>query len=55
MTIDHEQRRVGPGDAVAIPPGIVHRDFNSGVKPLVFFCTAAPAYEHDDTVMAPGP
>ena len=38
MTIDHEQHPVGPGDAVAIPPGTVHQIFNSGIKPLVFLC-----------------
>ncbi len=54
MTIGDEQRQVGPGDAVAIPPGVVHQIFNSGLKPLVFLCCCAPAYEHDDTVMATG-
>ena len=54
MTIDHEQHPVGPGDAVAIPPGTVHQILNTGIKPLVFLCCCAPAYEHDDTVMVSG-
>jgi len=51
MMIDREQREVGPGDAIAIPPGMVHQILNSGADPLVFLCCCAPAYEHDDTVM----
>ena len=51
MTIDREQREVGPGDAIAIPPGSMHQIFNSGTAPLVFLCCCAPAYEHDDTMM----
>jgi mannose-6-phosphate isomerase-like protein (cupin superfamily) len=51
MTIDDEQRQVGPGDAIAIPPGVVHQILNSGSTPLVFLCCCAPGYEHDDTVI----
>src|SRR5258708_10198338 len=30
MTIDGEQRAVGPGDAIAIPPGAIHTITNVG-------------------------
>jgi mannose-6-phosphate isomerase-like protein (cupin superfamily) len=46
-------REVGPGDAIAIPPGEVHQIVNNGDAPLVFLCCCAPAYEHEDTVLVP--
>jgi mannose-6-phosphate isomerase-like protein (cupin superfamily) len=51
MTIDKEVRRVGPGDAIAIPPRAIHTILNSGKEPLVFLCCCAPGYENDDTVL----
>ena len=51
MQIGHELRRVGPGDAIAIPPGKVHQITALGVETLKFLCTCAPAYEHEDTVL----
>jgi mannose-6-phosphate isomerase-like protein (cupin superfamily) len=42
---------VGPGDAIAIPPGQVHWIENSTNSDLVFLCCCAPGYEHHDTVM----
>ena len=51
MTIDGHQRGVGPGDAIAIPPGAVHTICNSGGEQLVFLCCCAPPYEHSDTVL----
>jgi mannose-6-phosphate isomerase-like protein (cupin superfamily) len=51
MRIDDELRDVGPGDAVAIPPGAPHEITNTGDQILIFLCCCAPAYEHDDTVM----
>ncbi|HEY2760822.1 MAG TPA: cupin domain-containing protein [Pirellulales bacterium] len=51
MTIDDETREVGPLDAIAIPPGQTHTILNTGSEILVFLCTCAPAYEHDDTVL----
>ena len=51
MLIGDQQRPVGPGDAVAIPPGAVHQITNSGPQPLVFLCCCAPCYEHEDTVL----
>ena len=38
MTIDDEKRDVGPGDAIAIPPGAVHTILNSGQQELRFLC-----------------
>jgi mannose-6-phosphate isomerase-like protein (cupin superfamily) len=51
MTIGNEMRQVGPGDAIAIPPGEVHQIVNNGDVALVFLCCCAPAYEHEDTVL----
>ena len=51
MTIGKEERTVGPGDAVAIPPEAIHQIVNSGDRPLVFLCCCAPPYEHDDTFL----
>jgi len=49
MTLGHETRTVSPGDAIAIPPGQRHTIRNIGPGELVFLCTCAPGYEHDDT------
>jgi mannose-6-phosphate isomerase-like protein (cupin superfamily) len=51
LQIEDEHREVGPGDAVAIPPGLRHQITNTGERTLRFLCCCAPAYEHDDTVM----
>lgn len=51
MRIGDETTAVGPGDAIAIPPGLVHTITNTGDVPLVFLCCCAPAYEHSDTVL----
>jgi mannose-6-phosphate isomerase-like protein (cupin superfamily) len=51
MRIDNETRDVGPGDAIAIPPGAVHTIANTGTATLRFLCCCAPAYEHGDTVL----
>jgi mannose-6-phosphate isomerase-like protein (cupin superfamily) len=51
MTIGDENRAVGVGDAIAIPPGMIHTIVNTGMEPLEFLCCCAPAYEHDDTVL----
>jgi mannose-6-phosphate isomerase-like protein (cupin superfamily) len=54
-TSDAETRDVGPGDAIAIPPGIRHTIRNTGDTELVFLCTCAPGYEHTDTFLDPPP
>lgn len=51
MTLGHETRPVGPGDAIAIPPGVRHTIRNTGPDELVFLCTCAPGYEHSDTFL----
>lgn len=51
MQLGDEVRSVGPGDAIAIPPGMVHQITNTGRETLVFLCCCAPPYEHDDTVL----
>ena len=51
MRIGTETESVGPGDAIAIPPGEEHEITNTGQETLVFLCCCAPAYEHADTVL----
>jgi mannose-6-phosphate isomerase-like protein (cupin superfamily) len=51
ITLGVETRPVGPGDAIAIPPGMRHTIRNTGVEELVFLCTCAPGYEHSDTFL----
>jgi mannose-6-phosphate isomerase-like protein (cupin superfamily) len=55
MRIGDEARRVGPGDAIAIPPGERHQITNTGREMLKFLCCCAPGYEHDDTVLVEAP
>ena len=54
MQVGQEQRQVGPGDAIAIPPGALHQITNTGPDTLRFLCCCAPAYEHSDTTIAEG-
>jgi len=54
MRLGAETRTVGPGDAIAIPPGTVHQITNIGSTVLKFLCCCAPAYEHADTLLASG-
>lgn len=51
MQIEAAVREVGPGDAIAIPPGARHQITNIGGGVLRFLCCCAPGYEHEDTVM----
>ena len=51
MRIEGDSRDVGPGDAIAIPPGARHQITNTGTATLRFLCCCAPAYGHEDTVM----
>ncbi|MCI0360344.1 MAG: cupin domain-containing protein [Planctomycetaceae bacterium] len=51
MTIGEEKREVGPGDAIAIPPGAVHTITTTSSVPLKFLCCCAPGYEDSDTVL----
>ena len=52
MRIEGETREVKAGDAIAIPPGRKHKLWNSGNESLRLLCCCAPAYEHDDTIIA---
>jgi mannose-6-phosphate isomerase-like protein (cupin superfamily) len=52
MQVGDDGRKVGPGDAIAIPPGALHHIKNTGSEELKFLCCCAPGYEHDDTVLA---
>jgi mannose-6-phosphate isomerase-like protein (cupin superfamily) len=51
MRIGAETADVGPGDAIAIPPGKTHQIQNTGDMTLTFLCCCAPGYEHADTVL----
>ena len=51
MRIDAEEREVGVGDAIAIPPGARHKLWNIVVDTLRVLCCCAPGYEHEDTVL----
>ena len=54
MRVEVESRPVGPGDAIAIPPGASHQITNTGAVVLKFLCCCAPGYEHEDTVLEEG-
>ena len=41
--IDHEKRILGPGDAVFIPPGLVHASFNAGDEELRLLVVFSPS------------
>lgn len=51
IKIGEEARSVGPGDAIAIPPGSRHTIRNTGTDELVFLCCCAPGYDHADTFL----
>ena len=51
MRIGSQSREVNPGDAIAIPPGELHKIWNTGTEVLRLLCCCAPAYEHSDTVI----
>lgn len=48
MELDGEEREVGPGDAVLIPPGARHT-IRAGPAGARFLCCCAPPYRHEDT------
>lgn len=47
MEIDGDERQVGPGDAILIPPGAWHQI--SAISDIRFLCCCAPVYAHEDT------
>ena len=54
LRIADVERDVEPGDCAVIPPGTVHKLWNTGQDPLVLLCCCAPAYSHEDTVLTEG-
>ena len=52
MRVAAETQAVGPGDAIAIPPGAEHQIVNTGETTLRFLCCCAPGYEHSDTLLS---
>jgi len=51
LRIEAEWRDVKSGDAIAIPPGLKHKLWNTGSEVLRLLCCCAPAYEHADTII----
>ena len=51
IRIENELREVRAGDAIAIPPGLKHKLWNTGNETLRLLCCCAPSYEHSDTVI----
>ena len=51
MRLEAEVREVRAGDAVAIPPGLKHKLWNTGSETLRLLCCCAPCYEHGDTFL----
>jgi len=51
LRVGDDERDVRPGDCAVIPPGTVHKLWNTGDDPLVLLCCCAPAYSDDDTVL----
>jgi mannose-6-phosphate isomerase-like protein (cupin superfamily) len=49
MEVDGDRQRVGPGDAILIPPGAWHEIRADSAAPLRFLCCCAPPYSDDDT------
>jgi mannose-6-phosphate isomerase-like protein (cupin superfamily) len=52
MTIEGEQRTVGPGDTVVIPPRTRHKIANAADAPLVLLACCAPEWSAEDQVLA---
>lgn len=51
LRVGTEEREVRAGDAIAIPPGLKHKLWNTGPETLHLLCCCAPAYEHADTIL----
>jgi mannose-6-phosphate isomerase-like protein (cupin superfamily) len=51
IRVGQESAEVGPGDAIAIPPGVSHQITNTSQSQLRFLCCCAPGYEHEDTIL----
>lgn len=51
MRIEGELQEVKVGDAIAIPPGLKHKIWNTGAETLRLLCCCAPGYEDSDTII----
>ncbi len=51
MRVEGETHEVESGDAIAIPPGMKHKLWNTGDETLRLLCCCSPGYEHDDTII----
>ena len=51
LLLDGEERPLVRGDCALIPPGAIHKIFNTGADPLRIVCACAPAYSDEDTVL----
>jgi mannose-6-phosphate isomerase-like protein (cupin superfamily) len=51
LRVGDVERDVSPGDCAVIPPGTVHKLWNTGPDALVLLCCCAPAYSDEDTVL----
>lgn len=51
VRVGEEEREIRAGDAIVIPPGEVHRLWNTGEADLVVACASSPPYSHEDTVL----
>jgi mannose-6-phosphate isomerase-like protein (cupin superfamily) len=49
MEVDGDRSRVGPGDAILIPPGAWHQLLADDVGELRILCCCAPPYGDEDT------
>ncbi len=52
MRIDEERRKVGPGQAIYIPPHSTQSIKNTGRRELVFLCLVDPAWRAEDEELA---
>jgi mannose-6-phosphate isomerase-like protein (cupin superfamily) len=55
MRLADEERDVGPGDCVVIPPGTRHKLWAAPDADLVLLCACAPAYSDEDTQLTESP
>jgi mannose-6-phosphate isomerase-like protein (cupin superfamily) len=51
MEVDGERRRIGPGDAILIPPAARHEIRADHAMELRFLCCCAPPYRDEDTFL----
>ena len=51
VKLGDEQHDVQPGACVLIPPGVVHKLFNTGEEPLRLLCSCAPPWSAQDTIL----